>query len=99
MGEQACENSTSAAPQIWLVEDLKNGPKPPEHLELDGALLKKKFADMQSRTALGKFRFGTADYDRWAVVYGRFEQRKGERGLTLVYCGSSVIIMITPGEW
>ncbi len=99
MGEQACESSApSVRPQLWLVEDLKNGPEPPEHLKLDGSSLKKKFADVQLRTSLGKFRFGTADYDRWAVVFGRVEQRKGERP-TLIYRGSSVIIMITPGEW
>jgi hypothetical protein len=99
MGEQACENSAPGIqPQLWLVEDLKNGPEPPEHLKLDGASLKRKFADIQLRTSLGKFRFGTADYDRWAVVYGRVEQRKGDRP-ALIYRGSSVIIMITPGEW
>ena len=86
-----------------MVEDLKDAPKPPDQLILDSASLKKKFLDIQSRSKLGNFRFGTSDYDRWAVVYGRIEAAKGNEGRksagVLVFRGSSVIIVITPGEW
>ena len=58
-----------------MVEDPKDAPKPPEHLNLDSAALKSKFAIVQRRSTLVNFRFGTSDYDRWAVVYGRVERR------------------------
>jgi hypothetical protein len=102
IGEQACQTSGDT-PELWLVEDIKDGPRPPEHLNLDSASLKKKFAEVQSRSTLGKFKFGTSDYDRWAIVYGRVERRSGgdpKKGpANLVFRGSSVIIVITPGEW
>jgi len=50
----------------------------PGDFELDAVALSRKLALMQQHTSLGKFRFGTPDYDRWAVVYGRVETRKAE---------------------
>jgi hypothetical protein len=59
----------------------------------------RKFADVRRRTSLGKFRFGTPDYDRWAVVYGRVVSRKGEAAsqapAELVFRGSGVIVFLT----
>jgi hypothetical protein len=103
MGEQTC-NVPSPTPSLWMVEDPKDGPKPPEHLNLDSAALKSKFALVQRRSTLGNFRFGTSDYDRWAVVYGRVDRREPadpnhKAAANLVFRGSSVIIVITPGEW
>jgi hypothetical protein len=90
-------------PTLWLVEDLKEGPRPPEPLNLDKAALKKKFADVQRRSTLGKFHFGTSDYDRWAVVFGRIERRAGDDAkkapANLVYRGSTLIFVITSSEW
>lgn len=108
MDEQNCGGTTGsgqgATPALWLVEDSKEAPKPPEHLNLDSAALKSKFALVQRRSTLGNFRFGTSDYDRWAVVYGRIERKDPGDGnhkasANLVFRGSSVIIVITPGEW
>jgi hypothetical protein len=102
MGEQACP-TPGPTPELWMVEDAKDGPKPPEHLNLDSAALKSKFALVQRRSTLVNFRFGTSDYDRWAVVYGRVERRTPDAThkapANLVFRGSSVIIVITPGEW
>jgi hypothetical protein len=101
MNEQTCETA-GEQPELWLIEDVKDGPRPPEHLNLDSVALKKKFADVQRRSALGKFKFGTSDYDRWAIVYGRVERRTEDTKkapANLVFRGSSVIIVITPGEW
>lgn len=102
LGEQTC-NASGPTPELWMVEDTKDGPKPPEHLNLDSAALKSKFALVQRRSTLGNFRFGTSDYDRWAVVYGRVERREPDAAhkapANLVFRGSSVIIVITPGEW
>ena len=102
LGEQACD-TPGAAPTLWLVEDLKEGPRPPEPLNLDKAALKKKFTEVQRRSALGKFHFGTSDYDRWAVVFGRIERRAGDdvkkAPANLVYRGSTLIFVITSSEW
>jgi hypothetical protein len=102
LAEDACENNQPGV-ELSMIEDLKDAPKPPDQLILDSASLKKKFLDIQSRSKLGNFRFGTSDYDRWAVVYGRVEAAKGNEARksagVLVFRGSSVIIVITPGEW
>ena len=54
-----------------------------------------KLAEIERHTALAKFRFGSPGYDRWAVVYGRIETRKGEDArqapANLVICGTAVI--------
>ncbi|HEV3201024.1 MAG TPA: hypothetical protein VGZ73_24145 [Bryobacteraceae bacterium] len=100
IGEQSCTPTVTVPLQLWLVEDSKGGPKPPGNYELDGVALNRKFAELQRRTPLGKFRFGTPDYDRWAVVYGRVEARKGEdtkrAAANLVIRGDGVIIVLTP---
>ena len=100
IAEQACSPATDALPELRLLEDLKDGPKPPGNFEIDGVELRKKFAEITRRTSLGKFRFGTADYDRWAVIYGRVEARKGEDAkkapANLVIRGNGVIVFLTP---
>ena len=98
MGEQACDAGSPAPPVLWLMEDSKDGPKPPDHYELDALMLRRKLADIQQHTSLGKFRFGTPDYDRWAVVYGRVETRKAEAArqapANLVFRGSGVVVFL-----
>jgi len=100
IGEQACEAPGTDAPQLWLVEDPKEAPKLPDPFELDAVLMHKKFTEIARRTSLGKFRFGTPDYDRWAVVYGRVEARKGDDAkkapANLVIRGSGAIVFVTP---
>ena len=99
VGEDACDPPAAATPQLWLVEDSKDGPKMPDNYELDGPAVHKKFAAVERHTSLGKFRFGTPDYDRWVVVYGRVEARKGDEAkkapANLVYRGSGVILFLT----
>ena len=100
IGEQVCDAPAAEPPQLWLVEDAKEAPLLPEPFEIDGPAMHKKFIDIARRTSLGKFRFGTPDYDRWAVVYGRVDARKGEDAkkapANLVIRGSGVIIFVTP---
>jgi len=100
LGEQGCEEAITNPPAIWLAEDTKDGPRPPEDFELDGAVLSRKLADIRKRTSLGKFRFGTPDYDRWAVVYGRVESRPGDAAkkaaAELVFRGDGVVVFLTP---
>jgi hypothetical protein len=85
-------------PLLWLVEDSGDGPKPPGDFELDAVALNRKLALMRQHTSLGKFRFGTPDYDRWAVVYGRVETRKAEAAkqaaANLVFRGSGVVVFL-----
>jgi len=98
IGEQAC-SMPDVKPLLWLTEDVVSGPKPPADFELNGVILNQKFAAMLKTTTLGKFRFGTPDYDRWAVVFGRIVPRKGndaaKASAELVFRGSGVVIFLT----
>ena len=102
MGEQACEATPAAPPLLWLAEDAKGAPKPPDDFELDAAVLHRKFADLQRHTSLAKIKFGNPDYDRWAMVYARVEVRKGDAvkqaAANLVFRGSGVLVFMTPDE-
>ena len=99
IAEQACDPASPEPPLLWLTEDSVSAPKPPDNFELDGAVLNRKFTHMRRRTSLGKFRFGSSDYDRWAVVYGRVMSRKGEAArqapADLVFRGSGVVVFLT----
>ncbi len=100
IGEQSCEPPVEGPALLWLVESSKDGPKPPGNFEIDAAALRKKLAEIQRHTSLGKFRFGTPEYDRWAIVYGMVKQRQGEEArkapANLYYRGSGVVIFLTP---
>ncbi|MCX6631309.1 MAG: hypothetical protein NTW28_27165 [Candidatus Solibacter sp.] len=99
IGEQTCDPATTVPPVLWLTEDSAAGPKPTGSFEFDVAVLNKKFAALTRRTALGKFRFGNPEYDRWAVVYGRVVSRKGDAAqkapADLVFRGDGVIVFLT----
>jgi hypothetical protein len=99
LGEESCDPGGSAPSILWLTEDSIDGPKPPAELEFDVAVLNKKFAGLTRRTSLGKFRFGTPEYDRWAVIYGRVVSRKGDAAkkapADLVFRGDGVIVFLT----
>jgi hypothetical protein len=99
IGEQACDPAVAAPPMLWLDEDSTGGPKPPADFELVAAVLNKKFAALAKRTTLAKFRFGSTDYDRWAVVFGRVEPRKGDAAqkaaANLVFRGDGVVTFLT----
>ena len=98
MSEQACDAGSPGPPLLRLVEDPTDGPKPPGDFELDAVALNRKFAGVRQHTSLGKFRFGTPDYDRWAVIYGRVETRKAEAAkqapANLVFRGSGVVVFL-----
>jgi hypothetical protein len=99
ISEESCTPPAAAPPVLLLLEDANDGPKPPANFQLDGAAVEKKWADVQRHTELGKFRFGTPDYDRWAVIWGRVQSRKGDdakkAAANLVYRGSGVIFNLT----
>jgi hypothetical protein len=52
-----------------LAEDEKSGPKVPQQLEIDARMVERKLERIRQTTQLGRFRFGSTDYDRWAAVY------------------------------
>ncbi len=81
LGEQKCEHKLVTGDQewpnaFWVVYNPATAPKPPAVLAVDGVLLAKKLREVKLGTDLTKFRFGSSDYDNWAVVYGRVETRK-----------------------
>jgi hypothetical protein len=111
VSEDTCLPAADAAPQaagstppppppreLWMVED-HTAPRLPDDYELDGPALHRKLSEMQRHTALAKFRFGTPDYDRWAVIWGRVAPHKGDEAhkaaANLVYRGSGVIFFLT----
>jgi hypothetical protein len=100
LDEKSCDDQPSSPPVLWLDEDSKDAPKPPENFALDAGALNRKFTDLRKHTALGNFRFGTTDYDRWAVVYGRIAERKGEAArkaaADLVFRGDGVVVFLAP---
>ena len=99
LSEQGCDGS-SLPPMLWLTEDGKEGPKAPGSFEIDAATLNRKFEELRKHTTLGKFRFGSSDYDRWAVVYGRVEARAGDAAkraaADLIFRGDGVVVFLTP---
>lgn len=100
--EQACDPAVTIPPQLRMVEDSVDSPKPPDSYELDAGELRRKLADIQKRTSLGKFRFGSPDYDRWAVVFGRVEAAKGadaqKMPVNLAFRGNGVVVFLTPQQ-
>ena len=98
LDEQACDPPVTGPAQFRLVEDAKDGPKPTGSFELDGVAALGKLAGVRKRTSLGKFRFGTPDYDRWAVVYGRVAARRGDDAkqapADLVFRGDGVVVFL-----
>jgi hypothetical protein len=98
LGEQACEAPTAASSALLLAEDPMDGPRPPDNFQLDGAALTRKLTEMRRHTSLGEFRFGSSDYDRWAVVFGRVENRKEaaakKAAADLVFRGDGVVVFI-----
>ena len=100
LAEQSCDGQPLPDPTLWLVEDTNDGPHPPNNFQLDAATVERKLAEVRKRTALGKFRFGSSDYDRWALVYGKVESRRGEAAKTapadLVFRGDGVVVFLQP---
>lgn len=101
LGEQACDAAPpTVPPSLLLAEDPMDAPRPPESFQLDGAAVTRKLTEMRKHTTLGKFRFGSTDYDRWAVVFGRVENRKDaaakKAAADLVFRGDGVVVFINP---
>lgn len=98
LDQQGCQPPAPVPSALWMVENLETAPKAPDVFEFDASELDKRLLEAQQHTALGRFRFGSTDYDRWAVVYGRVESHKGEDpakfGASLVIRGNRMIIFL-----
>ena len=101
IGEEACPELQGVAPHLTLVEDLQDGPRPPGNFALDNVALHREWVEMSKHTTLGKFRFGTPDYDRWAVIYGRVQKSSEDAkkpAANLIIRGSGVIVFLNPAQ-
>ena len=80
VSEKTCDSIKSEArtdpAAILVLYDSKSAPKPPHDLYFDRNLVDKQLELIRRQTSLASFRFGSQDYDRWAVVYGRIEMNK-----------------------
>ena len=99
INQEACPAAAPGEPapphSISLTDDSKSAPKPPDVFALDAVALNRKLKTVQEKTSLRTFRFGTPDYDRWAVVYGRIEADKSKSGgALLVYRGNGVVLFL-----
>jgi hypothetical protein len=99
LSEESCEEAQASdghRPQVLHIAfDGKLAPKTPDRLQIDSGLVQRLLKTIQKQTSLAKFRFGTPDYDRWAVVYGRVEPAPGKStGIQLICIGDSVIMFI-----
>jgi hypothetical protein len=75
MSEEACEGLKTGDPassKVPVFFDIKAAPKP-ESSSIDRSLVYKELEIIRRHTSLANFRFGSEDYDRWAVAYGRVE--------------------------
>jgi hypothetical protein len=80
LSEKTCDSIKSEGhpdpAAILVLYDSKSAPKPPHDLDFDRSLVYKELELIRRQTSLASFRFGSQDYDRWAVVYGRIEINK-----------------------
>ncbi len=88
LSEESCDRPVESGGAAWpsaleVVFDAKAELPLPKNLEYNSSTVFRNLKAMREHTSLAKFRFGSVEYDRWAVVYGRVEVNKdfkaGER--------------------
>jgi hypothetical protein len=92
LDQEGCDGKSTHA-MVRLALDPRTGPRLPDQVAIDERALEGKMAGIRQHTSLGKFRFGSADYDRWAVVIGRME-RHGEDDFLLTYRGDGAVFFL-----
>jgi hypothetical protein len=92
LDQEACDGKQERG-AVKLALEANTAPKPPDQVAIDPHSLETKLALIKQRTTLGKFRFGSPDYDRWAVVIGRLEKPDGG-DLQLVYRGDGAVFFL-----
>lgn len=78
LSEDKCAEPLEGDGVTWpaalsLATDSAAGPKLAATVAVNQAKLDEKLRAIQKVTVLARFRFGSADYDRWGMVYGRLE--------------------------
>lgn len=91
--DQAACSGSEGFESVRLVLDPGTAPRLAGQIALDERAIDAKLAVIREKTSLGKFRFGSADYDRWAVVFGRF-RRTGPQDMELVYRGDGAVFFL-----
>ncbi len=76
IGQDGCGSQPDGAADLAIRFDRQAGPLPPEGFAINAILAKSKFRQIAEHTVLRDFRFGSGDYDRWAIVFGRVELDK-----------------------
>jgi len=83
MGEDRCTalegTQSNPSPEIIRLSYAPEfAPRMASGYTVDGAAVADKIQLVKKSTNLRKFRFGSSEYDRWAVVYGRIKvEEKG----------------------
>ncbi|HZU26529.1 MAG TPA: hypothetical protein VFA04_13470 [Bryobacteraceae bacterium] len=72
LGEERCSDQGKPV-LLELHPDRQAGPLPDGSIDVDRAAVEHDIAEMKKSTALHTFPFGSGEYDRWAIVYGRVE--------------------------
>jgi hypothetical protein len=81
LSEESCDRPVESGGVAWpnaleVVLDAKVDLSLPKNLEYSSSTVFQNLKAMRQHTSLAKFRFGSVEYDRWAVVYGRVEVSK-----------------------
>lgn len=95
ISEETCEGlktgDSASSKLIPVFFDIKAAPKPPESSSIDPNLIYKELEIIKRHTSLANFRFGSEDYDRWAVAYGRVELRPKNSGKKFEHTAARLI--------
>lgn len=75
-GAQANSGDSAWPTVLRLAFNTESAPKPPQPMVLDEQAILGKLKEVRKATALREFRFGSPDYDRWALVFGRIDPVK-----------------------
>jgi len=87
---------------LRVVLDEKDGPVPPSGFAVNNDAAARTLATIRKTTSLAKFRFGSAEYDRWAMIYGLVEpasppEKRGARefddAASRILCHSDTLIV------
>jgi hypothetical protein len=108
MSEDECgaPNGDARPPEhalIWLAYEPQSAPRAAGGYQMDSAAIEQKLQRIKKHTSLKQFRFGTPDYDRWAVVYGEIRAPEPEKAAPhahpdapaeLVYAGDGYVLFL-----
>jgi hypothetical protein len=75
LSEHPCENGQEGQEGVMRVTlDTASRSASITRIEFDGAAVRRELATVKRCNPLKKIRYGSPEYERWAMVYGRLEQ-------------------------